>query len=122
LNVNLITNWCVIFFEWEYVLYICFVESAEIHGNLYGSSIKAVRDVALQGKTCLLEIDVQVPLTHIFIYSYEFPKDLREETRFVFWKLLLFTTQQTLVFIITNNISNNVSDWICVCVCVYIYI
>jgi hypothetical protein len=37
-----------------------FIESAEIHGNLYGSSIKAVRDVALQGKTCLLEIDVQV--------------------------------------------------------------
>lgn len=36
-----------------------FIESAEIHGNLYGSSIKAVRDVALQGKTCLLEIDVQ---------------------------------------------------------------
>jgi guanylate kinase len=36
------------------------LESAEIHGNLYGSSIKAVRDVALQGKTCLLEIDVQV--------------------------------------------------------------
>jgi hypothetical protein len=40
--------------------FFCHVESAEVHGNLYGSSIKAVRDVARQGKTCLLEIDVQV--------------------------------------------------------------
>jgi guanylate kinase len=37
-----------------------FVESVEILGDLYGSTIKSVHDIALSGKTCVLTIDVQV--------------------------------------------------------------
>ena len=36
-----------------------FVEHAEVHGNLYGTSIAAVEDVTKKGKVCLLDIDVQ---------------------------------------------------------------
>lgn len=36
-----------------------FVESAEVHGNIYGTSIKAIKDVTAQGKVCVLDIDVQ---------------------------------------------------------------
>jgi guanylate kinase len=36
-----------------------FIERAEIHGNIYGTTIKAVQDVAAQGKICVLDIDVQ---------------------------------------------------------------
>jgi len=36
-----------------------FVETAEFSGNMYGTSIAAVRAVAEQGKICILEIDVQ---------------------------------------------------------------
>ena len=36
-----------------------FIEYARVHANLYGTSIKAVREVSCQGKTCLLDIDVQ---------------------------------------------------------------
>lgn len=36
-----------------------FVESCEVHSNLYGTSIKAVRDVSEAGKICILDIDVQ---------------------------------------------------------------
>jgi guanylate kinase len=36
-----------------------FIEKAEIHGNIYGTSVKAVQDVASQGKICILDIDVQ---------------------------------------------------------------
>ena len=36
-----------------------FVEHAEVHGNLYGTSIEAVQAVTRQGKVCLLDIDVQ---------------------------------------------------------------
>lgn len=31
----------------------------DVHGNLYGTSMAAVRAVQRQGKTCLLEIDVK---------------------------------------------------------------
>jgi hypothetical protein len=37
-----------------------FLEHAEVHGNLYGTSIAAVRAVSSEGKTAILEIDVQV--------------------------------------------------------------
>lgn len=37
-----------------------FLEHAEVHGNLYGTSIDAVRKVKGEGKTAILEIDVQV--------------------------------------------------------------
>ncbi|MCO5610157.1 hypothetical protein L7F22_064392 [Adiantum nelumboides] len=36
-----------------------FLESADVHGNLYGTSIAAVEAVANAGKRCILDIDVQ---------------------------------------------------------------
>ncbi|KAJ0982319.1 hypothetical protein J5N97_010574 [Dioscorea zingiberensis] len=36
-----------------------FLESALVHGNLYGTSIEAVEAVTDSGKTCILDIDVQ---------------------------------------------------------------
>ncbi|BFI43329.1 guanylate kinase [Marchantia polymorpha subsp. ruderalis] len=36
-----------------------FLESADVHGNLYGTSILAVEAVADAGKRCILDIDVQ---------------------------------------------------------------
>lgn len=36
-----------------------FVEWAQFSGNYYGTSIKAVEDVAGTGKTCILDIDMQ---------------------------------------------------------------
>ena len=36
-----------------------FIEYAHVHNNMYGTSIAAVRAVSEQGKTCLLDIDVQ---------------------------------------------------------------
>lgn len=36
-----------------------FVESAQVHGNYYGTSWQAIRSVQAMGKKCLLDIDVQ---------------------------------------------------------------
>ena len=36
-----------------------FIEYARVHSNLYGTSIAAVKSVSREGKTCLLDIDVQ---------------------------------------------------------------
>jgi guanylate kinase len=36
-----------------------FLEHANVHGNFYGTSFDAVKDVAGQGKVCILDIDVQ---------------------------------------------------------------
>ena len=36
-----------------------FIEYANVHGNYYGTSKRAVRDVGMQGKICILDIDVQ---------------------------------------------------------------
>lgn len=36
-----------------------FIEHARVHSNIYGTSIAAVRAVSDDGKTCLLDIDVQ---------------------------------------------------------------
>lgn len=36
-----------------------FIESAHVHGNIYGTSKQAVRSVADAGKVCILDIDVQ---------------------------------------------------------------
>mmetsp|Transcript_22057 Transcript_22057/g.43378 ORF Transcript_22057/g.43378 Transcript_22057/m.43378 type:complete len:279 (+) Transcript_22057:264-1100(+) len=36
-----------------------FLEHANVHGNVYGTSEQAVRDVASKGKICILEIDIQ---------------------------------------------------------------
>jgi guanylate kinase len=36
-----------------------FLEYAHVHGNIYGTSVAAVREVAAHGKCCILDIDVQ---------------------------------------------------------------
>lgn len=36
-----------------------FIESAEVHGNVYGTSWQSLYDVQQSGKKCLLDIDVQ---------------------------------------------------------------
>ncbi len=36
-----------------------FLEYAEVHGNLYGTSVAAVRRVLDSGRVCILDIDVQ---------------------------------------------------------------
>ncbi|KAG2392750.1 hypothetical protein C9374_011475 [Naegleria lovaniensis] len=36
-----------------------FIEHANVHGNLYGTSFQAVREVQNQGKCCVLDIDIQ---------------------------------------------------------------
>ena len=36
-----------------------FLESADVHGNMYGTSFSAVRSVAALGRSCILDIDVQ---------------------------------------------------------------
>merc|ERR1712157_168236 len=36
-----------------------FIEYAHVHGNIYGTSIAAVRTVKESGKICILDIDVQ---------------------------------------------------------------
>ena len=36
-----------------------FLEHADVHGNMYGTSFAAVRRVADAGKSCILDIDVQ---------------------------------------------------------------
>ena len=36
-----------------------FIEHAQVHTNLYGTSFSAVEAVVAEGKTCLLDIDVQ---------------------------------------------------------------
>ena len=36
-----------------------FLEHAEVHGNLYGTTYKAVEVVGQSGRCCILDIDVQ---------------------------------------------------------------
>lgn len=36
-----------------------FLEHAEVHGNMYGTSLAAVACVSSEGKHCVLDIDVQ---------------------------------------------------------------
>ena len=36
-----------------------FLEHADVHGNMYGTSFEAVRSVAAAGRACILDIDVQ---------------------------------------------------------------
>ena len=37
-----------------------FLEHAMVHGNLYGTSFEAIRNVQEVGKICILDVDVQV--------------------------------------------------------------
>ncbi len=43
-----------------------FLEHAQFGGNYYGTSVKAVRDVAEKGKVCVLDIEMEVTLCFIF--------------------------------------------------------
>lgn len=52
-----------------------FLEHAQVHDNLYGTSLAAVEAVAAQGKICILDIDVQgaravkqSPLDALFVF------------------------------------------------------
>ena len=36
-----------------------FIEHAEFSGNLYGTSVQAVKSIAAQGRRCILDIEVQ---------------------------------------------------------------
>ena len=36
-----------------------FVEHAEVHGNIYGTSFQSIQNVAQEGRVCLLDIDMQ---------------------------------------------------------------
>ena len=40
-----------------------FIEHAQFGGNLYGTSIKAVEDVAEKGRICVLDIEMEVGQT-----------------------------------------------------------
>ena len=37
-----------------------FIEHAQFGGNYYGTSVKAVKDVAEQGRICVLDIEMEV--------------------------------------------------------------
>lgn len=37
-----------------------FVEHAQFGGNCYGTSVKAVQDIAEKGRTCILDIEMEV--------------------------------------------------------------
>lgn len=36
-----------------------FIEYAEVHKNLYGTSVQSVKDISDEGQTCILEIDMK---------------------------------------------------------------
>jgi guanylate kinase len=37
-----------------------FLEHATVHGNLYGTSFDAIRNVTKSGRICILDVDIQV--------------------------------------------------------------
>jgi len=44
-----------------------FIEHAQFSGNFYGTSAKAVGDVAKQGRRCILDIDAQVCASFMYM-------------------------------------------------------
>ena len=36
-----------------------FIESAEVHGNYYGTSVESIKSVQSRGQVCILDIDIQ---------------------------------------------------------------
>lgn len=48
-----------------------FIEHAQFGGNYYGTSTKAVRDVADKGRICILDIEMEVRRVFPFL-SYGF--------------------------------------------------
>ncbi len=43
-----------------------FIEHAKFGSNLYGTSVKAVKDVAEEGSICVLDIEIEVCSRHRF--------------------------------------------------------
>lgn len=41
-----------------------FIEHAQFGGNYYGTSVKAVKDVAEKGRICVLDIEMEVGSLH----------------------------------------------------------
>jgi len=73
-----------------------FIEHAEFGGNMYGTSVKAVEDVADDGKICLLEIDLQ---------GAESIKSLGMEAKFIF-----ITTSGDTLSILKDRLHNRGSE------------
>lgn len=55
---------------------LSFLEHAEVHGNIYGTSLQAVENVTKEGKLCILDVDVEgvkqikqsgIPVKYVFI-------------------------------------------------------
>jgi guanylate kinase len=44
-----------------------FIEHAQFGDNHYGTSIKAVNDIAEKGRICILDIEMEVPFAPIFL-------------------------------------------------------
>jgi len=42
-----------------------FIEHAQFGSNLYGTSVKAVKDVAEKGRICILDIEMEVSLVDL---------------------------------------------------------
>ena len=45
-----------------------FIEHAQFGGNFYGTSVKAVKDVAEQGRICVLDIEMEVRDNAVFFF------------------------------------------------------
>jgi len=73
-----------------------FIEHAEFGGNMYGTSVQAVENVAKDGKICLLEIDLQ---------GAESIKSLGMKARFIF-----ITTSGDTLSILKNRLQNRGSE------------
>ena len=51
-----------------------FIEHAKFGGNYYGTSVKAVKDVAEKGRICVLDIEMEVSLhPDRFLFRFPFP-------------------------------------------------
>lgn len=55
-----------------------FIEYAQFGGNYYGTSIKAVKDVAERGRICVLDIEMEVCPS----FWYHFLRDQKESIRY----------------------------------------
>jgi guanylate kinase len=44
-----------------------FIEHAQFGGNFYGTSVKAVKDVAENGRICILDIEMDTPNCPLFV-------------------------------------------------------
>ena len=51
-----------------------FIEHAQFGGNYYGTSVKAVKDVAEKGKICVLDIEMEV-WNNIPLFTVEFEQE-----------------------------------------------